>query len=77
MLLRLNIFLLVCVRTLQAEQIKNTKTILRAYISDIDEAFIEDSAPQKNTDRQLSTKIFCGTGFNKRRMKKLQREDKR
>ena len=29
-------FLPVCVRTLQAEQIKNTKTILRAYMCDID-----------------------------------------
>jgi len=29
-------FLSVCVRTRQVEQIKNTKTILRAYMSDID-----------------------------------------
>jgi len=32
-------------------------------------AFIEDSAPQENAGRQLSTRIFCGTGFYKRREK--------
>jgi len=30
-------------------------------------AFIEGSAPQKNAGKQLSTRIFCGTGFYKRR----------
>jgi len=40
-------------------------------------AFIEDSAPQKNAGKQLSTRIFCGTGFYKRQEKKLQREEKR
>jgi hypothetical protein len=40
-------------------------------------AFIEDSAPQKNAGKQLSMRIFCGTGFCKRREKKLQREEKR
>jgi len=39
-------------------------------------AFIEDLAPQKNAGKQLSTRIFCGTGFYKRREKKLQREEK-
>jgi hypothetical protein len=34
-------------------------------------AFIEDSAPQKNTSKQLSRRIFCGTGFYKRREKKI------
>jgi hypothetical protein len=36
-------------------------------------AFIEDSAPQKNAGKQLSTRIFCGTGFCKRQEKKNQR----
>jgi len=36
-------------------------------------AFIEDSAPQKNAGKQLSTRFFCGTGFYKRQEKKLQR----
>jgi hypothetical protein len=31
----------------------------------------------KNTGKQLSTNIFCGTGFCKRQEKKLQREEKR
>jgi hypothetical protein len=31
----------------------------------------------KNAGRQLSTRIFCGTGFYKRQEKKLQREEKR
>ena len=30
-------------------------------------AFIEDSAPQKNAGKQLSTRFFYGTGFCKRR----------
>jgi hypothetical protein len=37
-------------------------------------AFIEDSTPQKKPANNLSTNIFCGTGFYKRREKKLQRE---
>jgi len=40
-------------------------------------AFIEGSSPQKNAGRQLRTNIFCGTGFYKRREKKLQRGEKR
>ena len=40
-------------------------------------AFIEDSTPQKITARILSVGLFCGAGFNKRREKKLQREEKR
>jgi len=31
----------------------------------------------KNAGKQLSTKIFCGTGFYKHREKKLQRKEKR
>jgi hypothetical protein len=31
----------------------------------------------KNAGRQLSTRIFCGTGFYKRQEKKFQREEKR
>jgi len=32
-------------------------------------AFIEDSAPQKITAKIIKHKIFCGTGFYKRREK--------
>jgi hypothetical protein len=39
-------------------------------------AFIEDSAPQKNTGRQLSTRIFCGTGFCKRQEKNCKEKKK-
>jgi hypothetical protein len=34
-------------------------------------AFIEGSAPQKNAGKQLSTSIFCGTGFYKRQENKI------
>jgi len=37
-------------------------------------AFIEDSAPQKNTGKQLSTRFFCGTGFCKRQEEKIPEE---
>jgi len=40
-------------------------------------AFIEDSSPQKNAGKQLSTRFFYGTGFNKRQEKKIQRKEKR
>jgi len=39
-------------------------------------AFIEDSAPQKNAGKQLSTRIFCGTGFCKRREKNCKEKKK-
>jgi hypothetical protein len=32
-------------------------------------AFIEDSAPQKNAAKTLSTGLFCGAGFYKRQEK--------
>jgi len=31
----------------------------------------------KNAGKQLSTRIFCGTGFYKRQEKKIQRKEKR
>jgi len=40
-------------------------------------AFIEDSITAKNAGKQLSTGFFCGTGFYKRREKKIQRKEKR
>jgi len=40
-------------------------------------AFIEDSAAQKNAGKQLSTRIFCGTGVYKRQEKRIQRKEKR
>ena len=52
-------------RTLRVEQIKKTKTIPRSgrgqaqeFICATTRAFIEDSAPQKNAGKQLSTKFF-------------------
>jgi len=70
--------------TPRAKQIKKTKTIPRSgrgqaqeFICATTRAFIEDSAPQKNAGKQLSTKFFCGTGFYKRQEKKIQREEKR
>jgi len=59
-------FLSVCVCTFQAEQIKKTKTILRAYICDIDGVYRRLSTT-KNAGNQLGTRFFCGTGFYKRR----------
>jgi len=61
--------------TLQAEQIKKTKTILRDYIFDIDGVYRRLSTA-KNESKQLSTRFFCGIGFYKRREKKIQREEK-
>jgi hypothetical protein len=40
-------------------------------------AFIEGSSPQKMQASNLSTDIFCGTGFCKRQEKKFQRGEKR
>jgi len=68
-------FLSACVPTLRAEQIKKTKTIPRDYICDIDGVYRRLSTA-KNTGRQLSIRIFCGTGFCKRRDKKIPREKK-
>jgi hypothetical protein len=39
-------------------------------------AFIEDSITAKNAGSQLSTRIFCGTGFYKRQEKKIPGEKK-
>ena len=40
-------------------------------------AFIEDSGTAKNAGKQLSTRIFCGSGFYKRQEKKIKREEKK
>jgi hypothetical protein len=50
-------FLPVCVRTLQAEQIKNTKTILRAYISDT-EGVYRRLITTKNCDKDIKHRDF-------------------
>jgi hypothetical protein len=63
------------VPTLRVEQIKKTKTILRDYICDIEGVYRRHSTA-KNAGRQLSMRIFCGTGFYKRQGEKLQREEK-
>jgi len=61
--------------TLWAEQIKKTKTILRDYMFDIDGVYRRLSTA-KNESKQLSMRIFCGTGFCKHREKKIQRKEK-
>jgi len=63
------------VRTFQAEQIKKTKTILRAYICGIDGVYRRLSTA-KNAGKQPSTRFFFGTGFCKRQEKKIQRKEK-
>ena len=44
--------------TLRAEQIKNTKTIPRAYIGDIDGVYRRLSTA-KNASKQISTRFFA------------------
>jgi len=63
--------------TLQVEQIKKTKTILRAYMCAIDGVYRRLRHRKKNAGKQLSTRIFCGIGFYKRQEKKIQRKEKR
>jgi hypothetical protein len=64
------------VHTLRAEQIKKTKTIRRAYICDIDGVYRRLSHRKKNAGKQLSTRIFCGTGFYKRQEKNYKEKKK-
>ncbi|MCD6578520.1 hypothetical protein J7L48_03525, partial [bacterium] len=59
-----------CMRTLRAEQIKKTKTILRVYMCD-NEGVYRRLSTAKNTCKQLSRRIFCGTGLYKRQEKKI------
>jgi len=63
-------------RTLRAEQIKKTKTILRDYMCDNEGGYRRLSTAKKMQAGNLSTRIFCGAGLYKRREKKLQREKK-
>ena len=51
-------FLPTCVRTLQAKQVKKTKTILRAYICDIDGVYRSLSTAKK-AGKQLSMNFFA------------------
>ena len=51
-------FLPVCVRTIQAEQIKNTKTILRVYLHDIDGVYRRLSTA-KNAATISSMRFFA------------------
>jgi hypothetical protein len=60
------------VRTLQAEQRKKTKTIPGAYMYDNGGVY-RRLCTAKNAGKQLNMKIFCGSGFYKRREKKIQR----
>jgi len=63
-------------RALRAEQIKKTKTISGVYMCDNGGVYRRLSSA-KNAGKQLSTRIFCGTGFYKRQEKKIQRKEKR
>jgi len=51
-------FLPVYVYTLQAEQVKNTKTILRAYVRDIEGVYRRLSTA-KNYSKNLSIRFFA------------------
>jgi len=62
--------------TLRAGQIKKTKTTIRVYICDTEGVYRRLSTA-KNAGKQLSRRIFCGTGFYKRQEKKIQRKEKR
>jgi hypothetical protein len=61
--------------TLRAEQIKNTKTILRVYTRGTGGVYRRLSTAKKYR-QAIKHEIFCGTGFYKRQEKKLQREEK-
>ena len=63
-------------RTLRAEQIKKTKTILRVYMCDTEGVYRRLRHRKKMQASNLSTRIFCGASFYKRQEKKLQREKK-
>ena len=69
-------FLSVCVCTLRAEQIKNTKTILRVYMCDNGGVYRRLSTA-KNAGKQLSIRFFAALASTNARRKILQREEKR
>jgi len=63
-------------RTLRAEQIKKTKTILRVYMCGTEGVYRRLRHRKKNAGKHLSTDIFCGTGFYKRQEKNYKEEKK-
>jgi len=70
-------FLSACGCTLQAEQIKNTKTILRAYIHDIDGVYRRLTTAKK-AGKQLSIIFFAAlasTNAGRRKFKKKKKND--
>jgi len=69
-------FLPVCVRTLQAEQIKNTKTILRVYIHDT-EGVYRRLCTTKNYSKDIKRRAFLWCRLLKTPGEKLQKEEKR
>jgi len=58
-----------------SSRIKNTKTILRAYLHDIDGVYRRLSTA-KNYSSNIKHEIFCGTGFYKRQEKNHQEKKK-
>jgi len=60
-------------RTLRAEQIKNTKTILRDYMRGT-EGVYRGLSTAKNASKQLSTRIFAAPASANARKNKNQRE---
>ena len=52
-------FLSVCVRTFQVEQIKNTKTILRAYIRDTDGVYRRLSTAKNYSKKNQAGGFFA------------------
>jgi len=65
------------VPTLRVEQIKKTKTILRAYICDIDGVYRRLSTA-KNAGKQLSTGIFAAlpsTNAGRKKFKEKKKDD--
>ena len=61
-------FLPTCVRTLQAKQVKKTKTIPRVYLHDIDGVYRRLSTA-KNAGKQLSTSFFAAPASTNARRK--------
>jgi len=65
------------VRTIQAEQIKNTKTILRGYLPDIDGVYRRLTTAKK-ADNQLSMRFFAAlasTNARRRKSKEKKKEE--
>ena len=62
-------------RIRQVKQVKNTKTIPRAYVSDIDGVYRSLSAA-KNAGRQLSIRFFAALASTNARRRKFKEKEK-